>query len=239
MAMNLVDWFEERNTKSKQWPSLEAMCTSYGIRAQGSEISSLADCPPVVKRIDVYRSLLAEIGEGVERVEGDFDVSYTPLYNLHNAPKIVVGTFNADGTNIKNTDGIPAGAKYGSLNLSDCHYLSELTDMPEEVDYLSLDGCKNLHSLEGIHKKIKKCKNIYFYDGELDSVTSNVLGVLLLGGIEEVIVNGSSTHKVGGILTNAIKEHPGVDQVSMKRRLMYASRRLIEETPGGKELAKL
>lgn len=152
------------------------------------------------------------VSDPARNQEGDFICSRTDIDSFVGAPEEVSGDFEARGSNVVTIEGLPK--KIGGR--------------------LWLNDCPHLNSLRGIHVHVKECDSISLTGLDMKSC---VLGVLLLKGLH--IIRGYQQWVL--ILRETLRKFPGDSQQVYKERLMYASRRLIDEMEdgNGKELAQL
>lgn len=120
--------------------------------------------------------------------------------------------------------------------------LTSLKGVPEKIGTNLNVGYNRIASFKDVHKQIKHVGRVNRALSGIITTTDNpvmshVLGFLLIPGIRAVDAGNA---QYGGILTSAIKQYPGEDAKSLKQRLVYASRRLIDEVPViGRDLARV
>lgn len=157
------------------------------------------------------------------------------LTSLKGMPPIVYGNFSAKNNRLKDLTHGPARVLrdvYVSGNP-----LESFEGMPRIGGALYMESCR-LTSLHDVHKHIVFVRSGNVSNSVLNlagnKIVSHVLGLVLVEGLIHVTGEGAWVK----VINSVIYEFPDESQRSLKRRLMSASRQLLE-LPHGKELAKL
>lgn len=185
------------------------------INASGQRIKSLKNCPSIIN--------------------GEFDVSYNELKNLKGGPSVVKGLYNIRfNEKLTSLEGIPKKLD-GSLTMGNLPKLQSLDFAPEDVNgYVSMSinrarGQSKITSFTGCGKKFFRRINGSIV--VLDSLTSNILGLMLVKDLTEA----RAYNVVSNELFQAIRIVDG--HIKVSKDIMECREELIVK--GLKEFAKL
>jgi hypothetical protein len=91
--------------------------------------------------------------------------------------------------NLQTLRGIPEGVMYGTLIIAS-DKLTELDYLPYSVSSLNIIDCPNVHSLHGIHDKVKRMTMIIVGEG----IESSILGLLTIKDFSGMMTNTSNSN---------------------------------------------
>lgn len=184
-----------------------------------------------MKLKDLYEAV-CDLSGGPETVDGNFNCNGRELTTLRGGPKVVYGDYRCDYNEL--TDLIGAPDHVGGGFSCQRNELTSLEGAPKFIDGPVYVNANKLSSLKDVHKRMPEINGSFVCKS--NPLRSHVLGVLLIKGMTDF---RSDDMVLNNIIDDAFSEFPEEDSKSLKQRLMYASRRLIDELPNGKEFAKL
>lgn len=173
--MKLQELFEEEQKSMrdllKSRPFLFKV-DSRSINADQMELTSLEGSPEMVRaNFEVQNNKLTSLKGGPERVEGSFFAYRNKLTSLKGSPKYV--------------------GKHFSI------YRNEIEDFAGAPEHIggAVDFSNNkLRSLHNIHKHFKYIHE--HIDLDWNPITSHVLGLLLIDGLEKVFMDNTDVQKI-------------------------------------------
>lgn len=139
-------------------------------------------------------------------VTGDFICSSTGLTQLNGCPQHVGtsefgGDFMCDYNEITSLEGGPKTVG-GSYSCAGCDNLDSLQHLAEKIGgSIFAQQLPKLKSLQGIHKIVRQCSGVFDLTGT--KLESNVLGLLMIKGLESVKMDNS---QVAEILNKHLKQ---------------------------------
>lgn len=168
-------WEKLESLDDVEWPAVDKI---VDVRVDHNKLTSLNGCP--------------------RQVPGKFWANDNQLESLEGGPEKVGIAYHAYNNKLKTLKGAP---KYtGTFDVS----ANELTDIDEVLEHVGgdLDLSDNqLTNLKNIHKKIKFCGGQLKLAG--NSLESNVLGVLLIPGLQSVNMDHAMLeHELNQFLPN-------------------------------------
>ena len=159
--------------------------------------------------------------------EGHFFCPFSDLTSLEGAPTSVSGDFDCYNNQLTSLEGAPTSVS-GNFNCSD-NELTSLEGAPTSVSGHFICSHNKLTSLKDVHRQIKKIKSEF--DLGNNPIKSHVLGLLLIGGMTEVVGDQPWV----SILNDAIDQFD-----DPRKRVMRAQAELIKRMgEPGKALAQL
>jgi hypothetical protein len=148
-----------------------------------------------------------------KEVRGNFDCSGIWLTSLSFAPTKVFGSFNCCENQLRSLEGCPKevgshfacqannltslkhspNVIFGEFNCEN-NYINSFAGAPQRIngDFLACDN--SIKSLKDIHKHIKELNGIF--DLAFNPIESHVLGLLLIEGITEVILDNKEVEAI-------------------------------------------
>lgn len=202
------------------------------------EVDSLEGCPPILKKLDVYGTKIKSL-EGAPKSVGKLDASHCHLASLKGCPE-TFDELNLSYNDLTSLTGMPkhpqafTSGKLPNVALNNTD-ITSLEGISEEVGVLDIELCRNLNSLSGIHKHVKKCATIWLTLSTA-CVQEALLGLLLIEGLQKVSDPEKPDHPALVILRSAMEKFPD----DPRKRVMWAQSELIKELgEEGKRYAKL
>lgn len=167
------------------------------------------------------------------------------LSSLRGLPEKLIGGFAVeDCPSLASLEFCPSEVS-GSFAVRGCPKVTSIEFLPRSLRSLTIDGC-GVESYEGIHK-LTEFAGAGLGSGSIvlspATPKTHVLGLLAIRNVRRISAGTGYSAKNGSpwieILQDALAEYPGDAPADIKRRLIFASRRLIEEVENGRELARL
>lgn len=203
--------------------------------ANDCELKSLAGLPEKCESISYRLNALAPTVKnlvGGPKEVNSFSLEHCSVESLEGFPKVdEEGSIFLTTPSLKDFSGIPRRIKHLTIGKSQHFTHESFEHLPQQAELIAFTDVPNLHSLHNLHKHVKTLQRLGIFKTK---ITSAILGLALIKGLEEVdpeFFNKNDMSWRIDDIENIVDKYIGSGEI-------FDFQEALEEA-GEKELAKL